>query len=413
MKQLDIGIVGGSIAGCSAAVLLARAGHRVRVVERSRGGLVGRGGGIGTPLPVLESLIAADLLDPGFPHLVSTSMPFIVRTEEEPERGHVPWEMPLSIAVFHWSALWNELRRRVPDESYRGGCGVRGATTLDDGVRLELDDGTSQVVDLAIFADGYRSLGRALLFPDAPLDYRGYMLWRGLLPEARMHDPGVLGSTMPRLSYRDGRGNMVAYLVPDENGSTEPGQRLVNWAAYIPLPADELDAFMVDRSGTRRTGTIPPGEMRPEREAALKESMAAALPEDYAAIVTDTTQTYVQLIYTSRVPSYGRDRMCLVGDAGSVAQPFTGSGVFKGQANTAGLIRAMEEHADLDDALSAWSEEQVASADRLLALGEQMERAFIWNGLDLAHADAEDTERWWRGAVTFPEGFTYEDESAD
>ena len=39
---LKLGIVGGSIAGCSAAILLGREGHNVRVLERSRGGLVGR-----------------------------------------------------------------------------------------------------------------------------------------------------------------------------------------------------------------------------------------------------------------------------------------------------------------------------------------------------------------------------------
>ncbi len=42
-RRLSIGIVGGSIAGCAAAVELMRAGHRVRVFERSPGALVGRG----------------------------------------------------------------------------------------------------------------------------------------------------------------------------------------------------------------------------------------------------------------------------------------------------------------------------------------------------------------------------------
>ncbi|MGB3713587.1 MAG: NAD(P)-binding protein [Candidatus Promineifilaceae bacterium] len=33
MKNLNIGIVGGTIAGCSAAIVMARAGHRVSVFE--------------------------------------------------------------------------------------------------------------------------------------------------------------------------------------------------------------------------------------------------------------------------------------------------------------------------------------------------------------------------------------------
>jgi 2-polyprenyl-6-methoxyphenol hydroxylase-like FAD-dependent oxidoreductase len=75
MKRLDVAVVGGSVAGCSAAALLDRAGHDVHVYERSRGGLVGRGGGIATPTPVLASLIEQDLLDRDFPHLTGTSMP--------------------------------------------------------------------------------------------------------------------------------------------------------------------------------------------------------------------------------------------------------------------------------------------------------------------------------------------------
>jgi 2-polyprenyl-6-methoxyphenol hydroxylase-like FAD-dependent oxidoreductase len=43
-KSLKVGIVGGSIAGCSAAILMSRAGHDVTVFERSRGVLQGRGG---------------------------------------------------------------------------------------------------------------------------------------------------------------------------------------------------------------------------------------------------------------------------------------------------------------------------------------------------------------------------------
>ena len=48
------------------------------------------------------------------------------------------------------------------------------------------------------------------------------------------------------------------------------------------------------------------------------------------------------------------------------------------------------------------------SGNRLLALGEQMEQAFIWDSLDLTTADAASTEAWWREAVTFPEDFSYE-----
>ena len=317
----------------------------------------------------------------------------------------------MNLAAFHWSSLWNQLRRRVPEERYHQGHGVTGAGSEDEGVLLTFADGSRRHFDLVIFADGYRSLGRRLLFPDVDLRYRGYMLWRGLLPESEDAAAGTLGATVPRIAFTSGAGNLVLYFVPGQDGSCTPGERLVNWASYIELPSDEVDDFMVDRSGIRRDGAVPPGQLRPEVERELKDQMVDVLPGLHARIIDTTSDTYVQLIYTARVPAYALGRMCLIGDAGSVAQPFTGSGVFKGYNNVSGLVDALSTHSDLDSALTTWSNEQVRVADRLLGLGEQMEQAFIWDPPDLTGADATLTEAWWRESVSFPEDFTYSDDT--
>ena len=408
MKKLNIGIVGGSIAGCSAAILLGREGHNVRVFERSRSGLVGRGGGIGTPGPVLEALIEQDILDSDFPHFSCSSMPFIIRKAAHERHGYSAWEMPLNLKAFHWSSLWNDLRKRVPDEIYHRGYQVANAIPNDiDSVTLQFEDGSEADFDLVLFADGYQSLGRQLLFPEIGLDYRGYMLWRGLLPEREMDDSAPLGSKLPRLSYSNLPGNLAIYFVPNHDGSVEEGNRIYNWAAYIPIPESELPEFMVDRDGISHSGTIPPGNMRLEEENRLKRLMQDNLPDYYGEIIGKTENTYVQLIYTVRLPAYHQGRLCLIGDAGMVAQPFTGSGVFKGYNNIKDMLQALNAYDRIDDALKHWGSEQVRIGNRLLALGEQMEQAFIWNSLDLATADAKSTEAWWKQAVTFPEEFTY------
>jgi 2-polyprenyl-6-methoxyphenol hydroxylase-like FAD-dependent oxidoreductase len=409
VKALDVAIVGGSLAGCSAAILLTRAGHDVHVFERSRGGLVGRGGGIATPGPLLASMVHAGVVDTTFPHLKATATPFVIRTADEPVEGRITWELPLDVAVFHWSALWRALRRRVPEERYHQGAAVTGvAVPSPERVSLNLDDGSAVDADLVLWADGYQSLGRRLAFPEVRLSYRGYMLWRGVLPEAALSEADPLGSTLPRVFYPTMPGHLVAYFVPGAEGSARRGDRLVNWAAFIPLADDEMDVFMVDRSGAPRVGTIPPGELRREEEERLKHLVANELPDRYADIVRRSPLTYVQLIYTVRMPGYHCGRMGFIGDAGSVAQPFTGSGVFKGYTNVTGLLDALGRHDDLESALDEWGAAQVALGDRLLALGEQMEQAFIWNPLDLAAADATTTESWWRTAVDFPQDFTHE-----
>ena len=218
----------------------------------------------------------------------------------------------------------------------------------------------------------------------------------------------MLDSAMPRLFHPNVPGNTVFYLVPGTDGSTVPGERLVNWGAYVAMPAEEVTTFMIDQSGIPLIGSIPPGQMQPDQEDALKALMAAELPDFYADVVARTVDTSAQLIYTARIPAYHRGHMLLVGDAGSIAPPFTGSGVFKGYYNVSGLIDSLRRHPDLEVALSEWDAMQVQLANGLLALGEQMEKALIWNPLDLATADATSTDAWWSAAVTYPKYFDLE-----
>ncbi len=402
---MDVAVVGGSIAGCSAAIRFRGAGHRVEVYERATGALVGRGGGIATPERVLKAMIQAGMIDEDFPHVVGESIPFVIRTEAHPRAGHRPWAAPTSLAAFHWGALWRQLRQRVPDDSFRAGCEVRGTVERDDGrVAVQLDDGTESVFDLVVFADGHRSAGRARLFPDTGLKYRGYVHWRGLLPESSLDDPELLGSGFPRVSFAEGTGSLVVYLLPSPRGSTAPGERLVDWAAYVELPEDEVPSFMIDRQGHTREGTLPPGTMREEEERRLKARLQPVLPEFFGEIVQRTKSTHAQLVYTVEMPAYRRGRQVVIGDAGTVTPPFTGSGVFKGFQNTVGLLETIESLGSFDKALESWSAKQVRLGQRLATLGEQMEKALIWAPLDLATADADSTEAWWQSAVTFPAG---------
>jgi 2-polyprenyl-6-methoxyphenol hydroxylase-like FAD-dependent oxidoreductase len=407
--KLKIGIVGGSIAGCSAAILLSRAGHEVTVYERHRGSLVGRGGGIGTTSAVLNGLIENDEIDADFPHFQTTEMPFVGKRSAEDRYGRSAWAFPLDLRAFHWSALWNNLRKRVPDEIYHEGQRITAAHMKDEGTAvLQLADGSQAEFDLVLFADGYQSLGRQLLFPETGLKYRGYMLWRGLLPEAQMPESKPLDSKVPRLSHAKSPGNTVMYFIPNENGSIEEGERIYNWASYIPISEAELAEFMVDRHGRFHDGTLPPGFMRLSEENRLKALVAENLPAYFAEIIAKTENTYVQLIYTSDLPAYYRDRFCLIGDAGMVIQPFTGSGVFKGYNNAKDLLENLEAHGSIDEALQQWSDKELYSAKRLLALGEQMEKAFIWEQLDYATASEEAVAAWWKASVTFPEDFSYQ-----
>jgi 2-polyprenyl-6-methoxyphenol hydroxylase-like FAD-dependent oxidoreductase len=75
--------------------------------------------------------------------------------------------------------------QRVSNICYRRGHVF--ATVVANGehdATLRLTNGSEHRFDLVLFTDGYQSLGRAALFPERRLSYRGYLLWRGLLREA-------------------------------------------------------------------------------------------------------------------------------------------------------------------------------------------------------------------------------------
>jgi 2-polyprenyl-6-methoxyphenol hydroxylase-like FAD-dependent oxidoreductase len=95
--------------------------------------------------------------------------------------------------------------------------------------------------------------------------------------------------------------------------------------------------------------------------------------------------------------------MCLMGDAGAVAQPFTAGGVFKGMNNALDLARSLAETADVDQALEEWSAEETATGKRMTALGKQLEKALIWKIPDFALMDEPKMRDWWANAAKMPE----------
>lgn len=406
---MKIGIVGGSIAGCAAAIELSRSGHRVQVLERSRGGLTGRGAGIGTPVATLRTLVERELIDPATPRFVVSDHPFVGRRDAGDRFGHTAVTLPLDMALLKWGDLWRQLRRRVPEGAYAEGRTVVGAETHGDGVFLNASDGWRGRFDLTVFADGYRSLGRRLLFPDLEVAYRGYVLWRGVLAEDRLSDSAPLETALYRIHYKGLAGNAVFYFVPGTGGSVTPGKRWVNWACYVPVTPEALPAFLVDRRGRRHEHSLPPGTMRDSEEARLKTLMARHLPAYFAEIVGASTRTFAQPIYTVTVPAYAVDGTALLGDAGSVAPPFTGSGVFKAVTNAVELAGALDGAGSPHEALAKWSAEQTRRGRALAALGEQMEQAFVWAAPDFSSMTEPEARSWWTQAVTFPAEFTYID----
>jgi 2-polyprenyl-6-methoxyphenol hydroxylase-like FAD-dependent oxidoreductase len=389
--RLRVGIIGGSISGCAAAVELLGAGHDVTVFERSPGMLVSRGAGIGTPVGVLDGLIARGLLTEDFPRLRRKLRCYLCRDGDQRE-GRVLGEVAWDMCQLNWAHLFEQLRRRVPDAVYRGAVGVAGVDLVESGAVVRTGDGTFETFDLVVAADGYQSLGRSLVAPDAQLTYRGMVLWRGLVEEGPEETRMLSEHGNTRIIYPRGHANL--YLIPGPKGETAPGSRLANWGYYLQVPASELDLLLVDDRGQNQTGSIAFGRVPATVTERFRERVANAIPPYFLDLIDRTDNTAVQAIYSAEVPAYARGRVCLVGDAGSVLPPFTGSGVMKAMTNATSLADALDESSSPDQGLSAWSAEQVTTASELLPLAESLERELVFEVPDLSSMSVGEITGW-------------------
>ncbi len=389
---MKVGILGGSIAGCAAAVELARAGCDVTVLESRGEEAKDRGAGIGLPPSLVETLVERDLIDADTPHFDVRRILHVARDEDEKRFGRLLWEQPGSLALVNWGALYRNLRRRVPDRAYRTACHV--TTLRDDGrsVKVELDGGDSLTFDLLVCADGHGSLGRRTLFPEAPVRYVGYVLWRGAVAERELPDVAPLEGALCWPWYRGGHGPF--YLVPGPDGSVARGQRLVNWGLHLSVHEIERAELLTGKSPPAYDGPLPG-----VRERKLKAWVPDVLPELYAEIVAKSTQTSVQLIYEGTVPAYGRGRICLAGDAGALARPHTGTGVLKGITDALTLAEAIGEQGNLEDALAQWSREQTAFGNELVQLAGQIGKAL---STEIPSGPSDRAQQWFSSIVTVP-----------
>lgn len=394
-----VGIVGGSIAGCAAAIELLRLGCDVTLFERTGETLKDRGAGIGVPRSVVETLIARDLIDRDTAFFRSDVFTRLWRTERESRYGYMAWDQPVFLALVNWGQLYRNLRRRVPDPVYRLNRTV--LSLVDDGGRamVELANGERHAFDFCVCADGYASLSGDALFPEAPATYAGYVLWRGSLHESTLAEAGPLAGGVRSPGYPEGHG--IFYFVPGLDGSVEPGTRLVNWGVYVKMPEVGLATLLVDVDGHRREGSLPPGAMPRETERALLDRVEARLPEFYLDILRRSRRTSVYAIQDREVPAYRKGRIAVAGDAGALARPHSASGALKAMTDAIALSDALvSEPGDLDAALERYSRSQTRSGNHLVRFGRQLGEALVTSIPDWSAMDAAAMSTWFSSIVT-------------
>ncbi len=397
MENLNVGIVGGSIAGCATAISLSKQGHTVKLFERSMGRLEDRGAGIGLPIPTLENLQSRGLLGADFPYLTISNRYYKVPSREF--MGKTIWTQALgALALTNWGALYRDLRSRVDDDSYYTGLPVIKITQDKIGAYLHFKDGTVEKFDLVVCADGVDSIGRSLVSSGSCINYAGYIAWRGFIPETEMPNlEGPLQSNVNELvgqhALMSDKGHGIVYLIPGFNGETKQGERLINWLWYENVAKENLDEALAGR--THGNSSVQPGYVPKYRTDYLRNESSRLFPAYFSDIVHKTEKPFIQSIFDMHSNVYASGKLCILGDAATTVRPNSASGVVHAMTNAVKLADYLSSSISMAEGLSSWNMDQVEYGYGLVELSRKVGKALQDPTTSWKSMDSNSMEIWW------------------
>ncbi len=340
-------VIGGSLGGLFAGLLLRQAGWDVTVFERSGGDLAGRGVGIGTHVELFEVIRRLGIAIDESMGVAATSRICLGRD------GAVIARLPHDKILSSWALLYRALRRHLPDACYRPGMELKGIAQDADQVTAVFAGGTAVKGDLLVGADGLHSAVRARIFAAAEPNYAGYVAWRGVIDEQAV--PPVAAELLESYGFfLPTREMVLSYLQPGADDDSRPGRRRLNWLWYHPVHRADLLALCTDATGRQHGIGIPPPLIRPEVIAAFRAEARSVLPPQFVALIEATASPFFQPIFDLDSPRIVAGRVALMGDAAFVARPHVGAGVTKAALNAAWLADALATHANIDTGLTAY-----------------------------------------------------------
>ena len=350
-----VGVVGGSLGGLTAALVLRDLGCEIDVFERSTAELESRGAGI----VVLDETVRyfrqrTDLELDQF----TTVTGFLRYLDRD---GAVVFEESRRYRYSAWHSIYRALLGCFGRRRYHLGKEMAGFQRQGEQVRVQFADGSSAAYELLVCADGIASNARAVLQPQARPAYAGYVAWRGTVDEGRL-SRAVRDLLADSICYQVAPdSHILLYPIPALDGSVVPGRRLANFVWYRNYAGDELDDLMTDRNGVRRDLTLPPGAAREAHLREVRAVAAAQLAPQFAEVVQRTKLPFVQVIFDIEVDQMAFGRVCLIGDAAFALRPHAAAGTAKAAADAWALAEALAAtRGDIRVALPRWERQQLA-----------------------------------------------------
>ncbi len=377
MNMPRVAVVGGSLGGLTAALVLRDAGCEVDVYERAAVPLSGFGAGIVLQPESVRYLVERTSVSPEGMSVPSSSIRYF-----DAQTGSLIDEIVAAWRYTSYNALYRGLLQSFGSERYHLGHALVGLEQDGERVGLRFASGDVTHCELSVCADGGFSTVRQRLLGVTP-KYVGYISWRGLADRALLSgeawsffEDAFTYGLLPD-------SHLIAYPIPiiDENLRVSGSQVNFQWYWNV-AEGSELDETMTGRDGFRRPLSVHADDVM-ERYVRLLHRRAheeVALGP-LAELVTKVERPFVTLITDTDTPQMVVGRVCLIGDAAITPRPHAGAGGAKAAADAWALAEALvASDGDVDAALRAWELPQLRLGYAYLAKVRHMGRLLQGGG---------------------------------
>ncbi len=359
VSQRRVLIIGGSMSGLLAGIMLRRRGWSVDIFERVGSELAGRGAGIVAQPELIAHLdtIGIKTRDLGLP---------MSKRKILDRSGQVIAESECPQIFTSWERVYRALRDAFPPERYHRGIGLKAFEQTTQSVVARLSDDSAMQADVLVGADGLRSTVRQQCLPEIGPLYAGYIAWRALLAENEI-PPVIHHEQFEQMTFCLPPGEQcLGYPVAGPDDGLSRGHRRYNVIWYRPAgEMGELRELLTDDAGVTHSISIPPPLIRAQPIAAMRAAAERLLAPQFRAIVRLIDEPLLQPIYDLESPRLAFGHVAIVGDAAFVARPHVGAGVSKAADDAAALAQALDGD-DVEAGLRRFEAERLPVGNRII-----------------------------------------------